>query len=93
MPGVLLLSELCFKVETDKCSQSGDEPQGRKVMAGIWARLAGRRMDLGVERHEPHLPADWAVGGSWEDGLDQTVRVCLALLKILHFILLATGCY
>lgn len=50
-------------------------------------------MDLGVERHEPYPPVDWAVGGSWEDGLDQTMRVFLALLKILHFILLATGCY
>lgn len=48
-------------------------------------------MNLGAERHEPHLPVDWAV--SWEDGLDQTMRVFLALLKILHFILLATGCY
>lgn len=48
-------------------------------------------MDLGVERHEPHLPVDCAIGGIWEDGLDKMMRVFLALLKVLHFILLATG--
>lgn len=50
-------------------------------------------MNLGVESHEPYFPVDWTVGGSWEDGLNQTMRVFLALLKILHCILLATGCY
>lgn len=37
MPGMLLISGLCFKVEIDKCSQSGDDPQGRKGTAGMGA--------------------------------------------------------
>lgn len=48
MPGMLLISGLCFKVETDKCSQSGDDPRAGRALLGC-GRGGGGGDRLGEE--------------------------------------------